>query len=421
MRIIRRRIKLGKLLGPGWKMIYGRRKTGKTFLVQNFTDYDEFFFVGRDGTVYDRINGGTLTQGEFINLFPRLLKGGNVVVDEFHRLPGRFLDILHANAGTGELTLITSTLWLARRTLLSSESPLLGIVRPVQVGLIDERELLVELSGEVSGRELIEASAYLREPLLVPIYKKPLREFLTDYLHSSGSMVKELIGEAFTEEERELTAIYEAVMKGVADGKETSTELSSLLFSRGLIEKDNPGVLQRYLSILTGMGILRKIPVIGRRRKKFVYRHASPLLDLHFYLEAKYAYTELETPREFIRKAVDEKIPRHIESFVESLLAKIYGLRPVRIENPELEIDIALEGFKKLELVGEVKWKNRIRREEVRRLEEKLGRFGCKKVLVLPSMEALEKEPHGIEVLTHEDLVRLAKESLEKTINHGDL
>ena len=420
MRIIRRKIELKRVEGPGWKMLYGRRKTGKTFLVQNFTDYDEFFFVGRDGTVYDRINGGTLTVGEFMNLFPRLLKGGNVVVDEFHRLPGRFLDILHAHAGTGEMTLITSTLWLARRTLLGSESPLLGIVRPLQVGLIDEREIIVELSREVAGRELIEASSYLREPLLVPIYKKPIREFLTDYLHSSGSMVKELIGEAFTEEERELTAIYEAVMKGVADGKETSTELSSLLFSRGLIEKDNPGVLQRYLAILAGMGILRKIQVVGKKRKKFVYRHASPLLDLHFYLEAKYAYTELETPREFIRKTVDEKVPRHVEDFIESLLAKIYGLRPVRIEKPQLELDVALEGFKKLELVGEVKWKNRVKGEEVKRIEDKLGKFSCRKVLIVPSAEVLEKKPEGIEILTPEDLLGLARESLENAVKPQD-
>ncbi|WP_297458046.1 hypothetical protein [Thermococcus sp.] len=145
-------------------------------------------------------------------------------------------------------------------------------------------------------------------------------------------------------------------MKGVADGKETSTELSSLLFSCGRIEKDNPEVLQRYLSILTGMGILRKIPIIGRKRKKFVYQHASLLLDLHLYLEAKCAYIELETPREFVRKAVNEKVPRHVGDFVESLLAKIYGPRPVRFEKPQLELDVPLEGFKKLELVEEPRW-----------------------------------------------------------------
>lgn len=112
------------------------------------------------------------------------------------------------------------------------------------------------------------------------------------------------------------------------------------------------------------MGILRRTQVTGKRRKKFVYRHASPLFDLHFYLEAKYAYTELETPVEFIRKAIDRKLPRHVEAFVEGLLAKSLGLRPVRIEMPDLELDIALQGFKKLEVVGEVKWKERVKRRK---------------------------------------------------------
>ncbi|WP_297480391.1 ATPase [Thermococcus sp.] len=413
MRIIQRRIELKALEGQGWKMLYGRRKTGKTFLVQNFLDYDEFFFVGRDGVVYDRTNGGTMTSAEFINLFPRFLKSGRVVVDEFHRLPSRFLDVLHAYSGRGELILVTSTLWLSRRVLLSKESPLLGIVTPVRVGLIDEREILVELSRELGGRELVEASAYLREPLLIQPYRPSLREFLTDYLFSAGLMIRELIGETFTEEEKELTAVYEVIMKGIADRKRTSTELSSLLYSRGLIEKDNPGVLQRYLLILTDMGILRKLPVTGKRRRKFSYQHSSPLLDLHFYLEEKYAYTELETPREFIARAVNEKVPKAVEGFVESLLSKVYGLRPVRIEKPKLELDIALQGFNRLELVGEVKWKKRVKREEVRRLEDRLGKFKCRRVLIVPSEDVLEKKPEDIEVLTPEELLELARESLK--------
>ncbi len=414
MRIIHRRIELDRLKVPGWKMLYGRRKTGKTFLVQNFLDYDEFFFVGRDGMVYDRINGGTMTSAEFINLFPRFLKDEKIVVDEFHRLPGRFLDLLHAYSGKGELILVTSTRWLAKRTLLGKGSPLLGIVTPVRVGMIDEREILVELSRELDGRELVEASAYLREPLLVQPYRPPLREFLTDYLFSAGLMIRELIGETFTEEEKELTAVYEVIMKGIADGKRTSTELSSLLYARGLIEKDNPGVLQRYLLILTDMGILRKLPVTGKRRKKFSYRHLSPLLDLHFYIEEKYAYTELETPREFIERAVNEKVPKAVEGFVEALLSKVYGLRSVRIEKPKLELDTALQGFKRLELIGEVKWKKRVRREEVRRIEDKLGKFKCRRVLIVPSEDVLEKKPEGIEVLTPEELLELAEESLKK-------
>lgn len=243
-----------------------------------------------------------------------------------------------------------------------------------------------------------------------------MREFLAGYLSSSGLLIGELVGEAFTEEERELTEVYRAIMKGIADGKETSTELSSFLYSLSLISKDNPGVLQRYLGVLTDMGILRRTQVTGKRRKKFVYRHASPLFDLHFYLEAKYAYTELETPVEFIRKAIDRKLPRHVEAFVEGLLAKSLGLRPVRIEMPDLELDIALQGFKKLEVVGEVKWKERVKREEVRRIEEKLNRFDCRRILVVPDENVLERKPEGVEVLTPEDLVEIAKEGMERSI-----
>ncbi|HHI00620.1 MAG TPA: ATPase, partial [Thermococcus litoralis] len=131
---------------------------------------------------------------------------------------------------------------------------------------------------------------------------------------------------------------------------------------------------------------------------------------------AKYAYTELETPKDFIRKAVDEKVPRHVEDFIESLLAKAYGLRPVKVELPDLELDIALMGFSKLELIGEVKWKSRVKREEVKKIEEKLSKFRCRKVLVVPSEDTLEREPEGIEVLTPKDLLETAKRSLEALV-----
>ncbi|ASJ14096.1 AAA family ATPase [Thermococcus radiotolerans] len=419
MRIIPRRIERALLKYTGWKMLYGRRKTGKTFLVEHFLDYDEFFFVNKDGTVHDRLSNDKMTYQEFMRLFPRLVKEKRrIVIDEFHRLPEGFLDLLHAYSTEqdSQVILVTSTMWLAQRLLSMRESPLLGIAFLVKIGLIDEREILVELSKEVKGKELIEASTYLREPMLVPAYKPPLRDFLTGFFSSSGSFVSELVGETFNEEGHELTRVYLGIMMEVANGKGTSTELSSALFSRGLLKKDNPGTLQKYLTILTKMGILRKFLVQGKRRKKFVYRHASPLLDLHFYLEGKYAYTELETSVEFIRKAVDYKLPRHVEDFIADLLAKAYGLRRVSVELPELELDVALQGFNRLELVGEVKWKERVKREELRKIEEKLSRFDCRRVLVVPSEDVLEREPEGIEVLTPEDLVEIARESLEKTL-----
>ncbi|RLE77422.1 MAG: ATPase, partial [Thermoprotei archaeon] len=55
MRIIPRRIEVSRIKRSlPWVMVYGRRKTGKTFLVENFIPYDKFFFVNRDGTVLDK-------------------------------------------------------------------------------------------------------------------------------------------------------------------------------------------------------------------------------------------------------------------------------------------------------------------------------------------------------------------------------
>lgn len=414
MRIIPRRIEVAQFESEGWKMLYGRRKTGKTFLVQHFLEYDRFYFVNRDGTILDLTSGKYMNYDEFRREFLDHLGKEKIVIDEFHRLPDGFLDLLHAHSTLdSELILITSTLWLTVRILSMRESPLLGILLPIKVGLIDEREILVELSREVNGKELIEASTYLREPMLVPSYKPPLREFLTDYLHSSGPIIKDIIGETFTEEEIFFSEVYQGVLHSIADGKSKSGEIGSYLLSKGLIE--SPSSIQKYLRVLSSMEFIKKKPIHGKKRR-FRYSIASPLLDLHFYLEAKYAYTELETPKEFIRKAVDEKVPRHVESFIESLLAKTYGLRPVKVELPALELDIALMGFSKLELVGEVKWRSRVKREEVKKIEEKLSKFKCRKVLVVPSEDALEREPKTIEVLTPEDLLEIAKRSLKALV-----
>lgn len=73
------------------------------------------------------------------------------MVDEFHRLPDRFLDLLRL-LWNQELILITSTRWLAKRKLLGTGSPLLRIVQPIRIDPIDEREILAEMSREVRER-----------------------------------------------------------------------------------------------------------------------------------------------------------------------------------------------------------------------------------------------------------------------------
>lgn len=411
MRIIPRRIELKKIEESlPWVLIYGRRKTGKTFIIDNFVEHDKFFFVNRDSTVFDKKNGELYTYNEFIKVFREIIEDKRIVIDEFHRLPENFLDYLHSIGTKGNLILITSTLRLAKH-LLGRRSPLIGLIRPVKIDLIDEREILVKLADELNGKELIETSVYLREVMLIPYYKRNIQKFITNFLIDEKIIIKELIGEIFTEEERELTNIYEGIMKAVAVGKHVSTEISTFLFSRNVLAKDNPGVLQKYLNTLVTMGILEKVKVWGKN--KFRYFHHSPLFDMHYYLEEKYSYTEVETPATFIRKVVEAKIPYHVEQFFRNLFVKIFGLQHTKIEEKNFEIDIALFEFKKPKVVAEIKWKKKISRADVKRVEEKLGKFkNCRKILVVPEKNALETVPKNLEVWCVDDVVDAARKSL---------
>ena len=99
-----------------WVFIYGRRKTGKTYIVENTVKYDEFFFVNRNRSILDKKNNQIMNYETFTILFRRLLANNQtVVIDEFHRLGDEFLDILHSVQKKGKLILITSTLFLARK------------------------------------------------------------------------------------------------------------------------------------------------------------------------------------------------------------------------------------------------------------------------------------------------------------------
>ncbi len=386
-----------------WVMISGRRKTGKTFFCRNFLNYDKYFFVRRDGNLFDQDNN-ELEFRVFFELFKEYLGKKKIVIDEFHRLPKEFMDYLHFTQKRGKLVLVSSTLWLSSR-MLSRGSPLLGLFDLLIFGLADEGDTLRSIRNvKATNKELIEAATYLREPLIASNYKPPIVKHMTTYLSSNKLAIEEIIGEIFSEEERRLTDVYSGILRAVASGKQVSTEISSFLFSRGIIPKDNPGYIQTYLNILEKIGILGKYPVLDKKR--FRYYHVSPLFDLHFYLDEKYAYTEVDIPEEFIQKVVEEKLPNHVEQFLRNFIAKRYGLRPISIDSPE--IDIALTKFKRLKLVGEVKWRKKIKQSDVRKTVEKLNQFECDRILIVPDKSMVKKDLEGVRVMDASDILTLA-------------
>ena len=388
-----------------WLLIFGRRKTGKTFLVENFLDHDEYFFVKRDKSIISKRDGKVIDYETLTSLIGRCLADGKtVVVDEFHRLGEDFLDFIHAAKKGGKLILISSTLSLSRG-LFASRSPVLGIFAEVPIGLIglDDTAKALKRPG-IDRKFLTEMGILLREPLAIDYYDptEDPRKLMARVIAHSTKTIPALIGEIFTEEERTISAIYDGILRAIAGGKTVSSEISSHLFSRGLVKKDDPSLIQQYLSNLVGFGIIKKIRVHGR--KKFIYKHVSPLVRIFYYADEKYNISERALDDEEMERLVEELVPKVVEDSVRELLAERFGLEESVAEARDFDVDGCLLRFKKPEVALEVKWRDELGVEEVEKIVEKLSRLGTKrKMLFVPDKRRVRAE--GAEVVDILDLV----------------
>ncbi len=409
MAIIQRR-ELDPILGMKWLLLYGRRKTGKTFYVREQGRYSKYFVVTRGRSVVDIESGEELTVSEFTWLLPYMIQSGRVVIDEFHRLDEPFFSLLQGLSGKGKLTLITSTKHYFRR-FIGESSPLLGLFHLQEVGLVDPRDAVTYVANlGIEGKALMELACLVQEPWLaqtVETMKERTFEVLGNLLRD---YVPSLTGEIFTEEDKELSQRYFAILEAVADGKKTSGEIASELFSRGLIEKNQPGAVSQYLETLVGMGLLERILLYGKRRKGYHYRHVSPVVDSAFYMNSKYGFFETGLPEKSISQYLEEKMPFYMEVFFERFFARLYGLQPVKIALPELEVDIALRRHKQLVFVGEVKWKTKVAKKELRSVEDKLTSLDAEyRFLIVPDRSAIPEEPEDVEIFDWRDFVELSK------------
>jgi len=368
-------------------LIYGRRKTGKTFFAKEFFSNAYYFFVRRNRSIYFENRNESITYRELTRIIEEF-KEKTIIVDEFHRLPDEFLDWLHIKSPKN-LVLVTSTLHLVKN-LLEKNSPILGLFLEFRMDLIDERDILLNLKEKIKDyKKLIEFSTYLREPMLLKWFGIDLASILKNL----KLVIPSLVGEIFAEEEKELSERYEGIIRALSSGKTTLSEITSSLYSNKLIPKQDVSAVKPYLNTLLEIGLVKRIPeYFGKRYYYFV---SSPVIDLYYYLDEKYNFSE----RDLEEKYITEKIPMHVEDFIRELLGKIFGMRTFIINKPNMEVEIALARFKKLKIVGEVKWKKKVSKSEIKKIEEKLEKFkGCRKILVVPSEDAVEKEPEGVEV-----------------------
>lgn len=388
-----------------WLLIFGRRKTGKTFLVENFLDYDEYFFVKRDRSIISKKDGKEISYDTLTGLIERSLSDGKtVVVDEFHRLGGDFLDFVHYTRKKGKLILISSTLFLSK-SLFAPHSPVLGLFAEVPIGLISLDDTVKALKKFNLGRKhLVEMGVLLREPLTIDYFdpNEDPRKLMARIIIHSARTVPALVGEIFMEEERTISAIYEGILRAIAGGKTISSEISSYLFSRGLIKKDDPSLIQQYLSNLTGFGVIKKIRVYGK--KKFIYKHASPLVRIFYYGDEKYNISERALSEREMERLVDDIMPKIVEDCLRELLAEQLGLEETVGEARDFDVDGYLRRFKKPEIVLEVKWKDTLEGREVEKIAEKLMELETKRRMVfVPDKRKVVAK--GIEVVDILDFV----------------
>jgi hypothetical protein len=386
-----------------WVLIYGRRKTGKSYFVRNNIKWDKYYFIGRSGDIF--VNDEKISYETFSREVIQSLKHEEtIVIDEIQRLPEEFFDRLHNIGVKGKLIAITSTLWLTKE-LLGKKSPLLGLFSEFQMNIIDERDILLNLYEHIKDpKKLIEYAVFLREPWLIPLWEE--RENIFEALPSTVKItIPALIGEIFTEEEREYSRTYDAILKAIADGKQISTEIASYLYALKIIPAEDPSLVHPFLKILQNIGLLEKIKI--HEKNKYYYRHSSPIIDYYYYLDAKYAISEREIQHAQAKKVLETKLPHYVEQFIMNLLSKTLGLWPEKIIEKNYEVDIALVDFKKLKAVIEVKWRKNITNEILKKTEQKLEKYNCRKILIIPNEEELPTRPEKLEIWDAKKILKI--------------
>jgi len=391
-----------------WILIYGRRKTGKSYLVRKFVEFDQYYFVSRSGKIFRLTNDRFtfITKEVFYEAIQRdLLEEKTVVVDEFHRLSEELQDLLQAlrPSSKARLILITSSLFYVEK-ILGPKSPLLGIVTPIQIGMIKPRNIISALSNHIKDEEvLLQIAPFAREPLLLNIIHDDqlIDDFLARLSLTMKDIVPALIGEIFFEEGRELTRRYEAIMKAVAVGNHTPAKIASYI-SGITSEPLSSSDVKSYLKLLEKMGIVNRIGI--HRKNRYLYKIQSPLIWAYYYLDEKLGYGEQEIPLEIITEEIRKLLPVFYEDFIVEFIAEILGGTIEKILKNE--VDGIIKRKKEVIAAIEVKMGN-ITEYEAKKFREKLKSHNIDTSAIIVAKNKI-RSPKIIS-LTPKDIVEIAK------------
>lgn len=384
-----------------WLLVYGRRKVGKTFLLRDLCKFEHYYTVKKDLSVVCKEK--TLTIDGCVEEIKKLLsKNKTVVLDEFQRLHESALEELSLLHPKGRLIISGSSLRIVKK-IFEPKSPLLGFFMPMKIGFISPSDTIRGVK-ESDNEKRIALATFIREPWIIPLYnKESVVEYVYEIISKSRYTITALMGEIFTEEERELTRKYETIISLIGSGVWNTKQLTSLLYGKKLIPDPSPTHVIQYLKNLEEMEIVESIKL--HKAKGRYYRLVSPIMNVYYYIESRYDISSRPVSLEEIKPTLEKLINLEIQNFIADIFAELHNGRKEYSVAPDKEVDFIITIRNKPAIIGEVKWK-KVNKEEVSKFIKNTERMHGRRVLICKSADFEDKDVEIMDVKQLGELIQ---------------
>ncbi|MCS7369152.1 MAG: AAA family ATPase [archaeon GBS-70-058] len=396
----------------GWIMVYGRRKTGKTYMLRKVFRNAQYFMITRAGyIIHEEEREYTyMNVKEAISRVGSLLDNDEtVIIDEFQRLPEFLWEEIALHHPNGKLIASGSSLGIISK-VFNRRSPLLGLLSPLKLDIISYSDTIMALKNLTkTPKDTVMWGLIFRDPWVIPILSIEA-DIITEtcgkayYLAAS---TQGLIGEVFEEEERALTRIYDAILRLVGEGVWKPSEIAGILTSNNMImggQSTVTGILER----LVNMGLLEKIPLWKTRGARFYFKHRSPIVSIIQYIDQKLNITE--TPNINVkREIVANVLSREIQFSLGEMMAEYIGGRRAYTILPDGDIDIViLDERGRAPIIGyEVKIGD-IEVSEAKKAIERIHKHGIPRAGLISISTKPPKVPGSYEEMGPEEIIEIA-------------
>lgn len=392
----------------GWILIYGRRKVGKTFLIKNFLEYDVFFRVNRDGSIL--AEKFAITTINNMDDFSRavselLLADKKVVIDEFQRLPESVIERISTLHPKGKVIFSGSSMRVIKK-LFGNKSPLLGLAMQYKLGLIRPVNILRELSKKMDAIEAIELAPYLADAWTIPFFttENNSERVIYDLLKYSKFTVPSLVGEIFTEEEREFTKVYEAILRLIGAGELDYKNIASILAGRKVIPRADSSLIIPYIKNMEGMGLIESLPIYSSKKK--MYRLSSSIMEAFFYLADRYGFEDRDVSFEEARPTIEKLRNFAVQNFIGDLFASAYNGKKEYYVTPSKEMDFIITVRNKAVLIGEVKW-GKYDSNDLKKFVDKTTFIKAEKIFITKNKN--ETKIDNVKIMDVDDILAMVK------------